>query len=218
MADSDREVLSVTSPPSEPAPAPAPAPPPAQRYGWGRFTPDCLQFLNSPFWFLIIVCVAVTAESMLVNGLVAVSISSIETRFDLSSSQAGAIPSVYELGGIPCMLFIGLCGSVLNRPRWIGTGMLLLGVAGVIYTLPHFITDLYNWGGDIQDNLCHPDNNITVCGEHVESSTLSHYLYMFITATLLMSVGTLPLYLLGVPFVDDSLASHAASCYLGMYT
>lgn len=192
----------------------------AQRYGWGSFTPDSLQFLSTPFWFLVIMCVAVTAQSMLVNGLIGVSMSSIETRFDLSSSQAGAIPSVYELGGIPCMLVIGYCGSVIHRPRWIGKAMLLLGVSAIIFTLPHFITDFYEWGGDTQDNLCHPSNNITAYEDHEGSSNLSNlsnYLYVFITATFLMSVGTLPVYLLGVPYIDECLPSHSASCHLGMY-
>lgn len=194
-------------------------PPPAcaKRYGWGSFTPDCLQFLSSPFWFLIIVCVAVTAQAMLVDGLIGVSISSIETRFDLSSSMAGAIPGVFEITGVPFMIILGYCSSVINRPRWMGIGMLLIGVSAIIFALPHFITDLYDWG-DIQDNLCHLDNdNLTLYEEHVGSSNLSKYLYMFITAAALMSVGALPIHLLGVAYIDDCLSSHRASHYLGVY-
>ena len=113
------------------------------------------------------------------------------------------------------MLALGYFGSRVNRPRWISLGMLLLAMASIVFALPHFTTDLYKWGGHIEDNLCHQDRNVTRCEEDTESTDLTDYLYVFVVASFLMSVGAMPVYLLAVPYLDDCLSSHAAACYLG---
>ncbi len=51
------------------------------RYGVGHFRPRCLQFLNTPAFFLAFTALAVFILSMCVNGLVGVSISTLERRY-----------------------------------------------------------------------------------------------------------------------------------------
>ena len=50
----------------------------------------------SPKWFLFFVSVSYVAQSMCVLGLIGVTTSTLEKRFDFSSTQASMISSVYE--------------------------------------------------------------------------------------------------------------------------
>ena len=63
-------------------------------YGFCGCSPKILQGLLKPVWFLVFMCFGNVFQSMLVNGLIGVILSSLETRFDLTSSSR----SVYEVG------------------------------------------------------------------------------------------------------------------------
>ena len=117
--------------------------------------PACLQFLASARWFLFFMCISAFLKSMAVNGLVGTTISTIERRFALSSSQTAWIAVSYEVAGVPALLVIGYLGSTLRRPAWIGGGLIMLGVGFGIYSIPHFAAPPYTYvdSGD-SSNLC----------------------------------------------------------------
>lgn len=58
-----------------------------ERYGWLSWRPDCVQWMNGISWFMVYVCIACFTQTMCVNGLIGVSLSTIETRYNLQSSQ-----------------------------------------------------------------------------------------------------------------------------------
>jgi len=118
------------------------------RFGYLGCRPDCLQFLTSAGWFLVFICLAAFFQSMIVNGLVGVTISTVERRFALASSQTAWIAASYEIAGAPALLVIGYFGSTLRRPVWIGAGLLLLGVGFGVYSTPHFAAPAYRYSGD----------------------------------------------------------------------
>jgi len=123
------------------------------RFGYLRCRPDCLQFLTSARWFLLFICLSAFFQSMIVNGLVGVTISTIERRFALASSQTAWVAASYEIAGAPALLLIGYFGSTLRRPVWIGAGLILLGIGFGIYSIPHFAAPPYRYSGD-SINLC----------------------------------------------------------------
>ena len=124
-------------------------------YGCLRCRPGCLQFLASARWFLVFVCMGTFIESMVVNGLLGVNISTIERRFALSSSQTAWISASYEISGVPVLLIIGYLGLALHRPVWIGGGLVTLGIGFVIYSIPHFAAPLYRYADTGESsNLC----------------------------------------------------------------
>ena len=55
-------------------------------YGWLRFRPSWLQFLNTPKWFLFFLSQYFFTQSIIVNGVYPGSISTIERRFGYSRS------------------------------------------------------------------------------------------------------------------------------------
>ena len=50
---------------------------PVGRYGFGSWSPDALQRLNNALCFLVFLCVATLGQSMAVNILIGVTISSV---------------------------------------------------------------------------------------------------------------------------------------------
>jgi len=124
-------------------------------FGCLRCRPGCLQFLASARWFLLFICIAVFVQSVIQTGLVPVTISSVERRFGLSSSQSAWIAVSYEIAGVPALLVIGYLGSTLRRPVWIGAGLVVLGIAFGAYSIPHFAAPPYSYveSGD-SNNLC----------------------------------------------------------------
>jgi len=125
------------------------------RYGYLGCRPACLQFLTGARWFLLFTCLAAFFQSMVVNGLVGVTISTLERRFGLSSSQTAWIASSYEIAGAPAVLIIGYLGSTLRRPVWIGGGLIMLGIGFFVYSIPHFAAPPYRYSesGDFS-NVC----------------------------------------------------------------
>jgi len=125
------------------------------RYGCLGYRPACLQFLTGARWFLLFTCAAEFCETTAVIGLLGVTISTVERRFGLSSSQSAWIAASYEIAGAPALLVIGYLGSTLRRPMWIGGGLIMLGISFFVYTIPHFAAPPYRYSesGDFS-NLC----------------------------------------------------------------
>ena len=187
------------------------------RFGWFSFRPNCLQWLNRSVWFLIFMCYGNMFQSMLVNGLMGVVVSTLEKRFDLSSSQSSFIVSAYEIATIPVLIVVSYIGEKGHRPRWIAATLFLLGLAGFVFAIPHFTTPVYDPRGASRgdDNLCRDRSNETQCQTDPSDSSLSGYLGVFIVARLLMGVGATPLYTMGVTYMDDIVKRDSFSMYVG---
>jgi len=125
------------------------------RYGCLGCRPACLQFLTGARWFLLFTCLSAFFYSMAVNGLLGVTMSTIERRFGLASSQTAWILAADEIAGAPAVLIIGYFGLVIRRPVWIGAGLIVLGIGFGVYSIPHFAAPPYRYS-DAEDlsNLC----------------------------------------------------------------
>ena len=191
---------------------------PVWRFGWLRFTPDCVQCLNTAKWWLVWMSIGNNFQSMTVNGLVSVGLSSIEKRFEFSSSQSSFIANAYDFSTIPVIIIVSCIGSRAHRPRWVAWTIFLLAFSAIVYILPHFISPAYtpgrHQGGPQDDSLCKDRSNITLC--ETETSGSGGYLALFIIGRLLMGVGATPLYTSGVTFMDDCLKKASFSLYVGM--
>ncbi|XP_051850254.1 solute carrier organic anion transporter family member 4C1-like [Antechinus flavipes] len=204
-----------TLPPPTLPPQPPPAPPELEEgpCGWGRFTPDCLQHCNNPKGFLFHYCLLALIQGIVVNGLVNISISTIEKRYELKSSLTGLVSSSYDISFCLLSLFVSFFGEKGHKPRWLAFASFMVGLGSLVYSLPHFTSGEYHFGSKFEDT-CPAMGNTTSCRD--SSSKLSSYLYVFILGQLFLGVGGTPLYTLGTAFIDDSVATHKSSLYIGI--
>ncbi|NXF90274.1 SO4C1 protein, partial [Eubucco bourcierii] len=185
--------------------------------GWGRCTPKALQLCNNPEGYLAAYSLLAVFQGIVVNGLINISISTIEKRYELNSSNTGLISASYDIAFCLLSLFVSFFGERGHKPRWLAFSAFMLGVGSLVFSLPHFISGKYQYGTKLEDT-CHipgtSSANFT-CSASTKSS-LSNYMYVFILGQLLLGVGGTPLYTLGTAFIDDSVPKHKSSLYIGI--
>ena len=172
---------------------------------------------------------------MVINGFVSVVISTIERRFDLTSVESGLIASGYDIACVLCLMPVSYFGGVAHKPRWIGTGVFLLGLGSFLFSLPHFTAGSYNYESSQESNICHrnsPQANFTLqqsrhsdletCdrADHQISpldqpTSLSNFKYILFMAQLLHGVGATPIFTLAVTYLDDNLKAKMTPMYVG---
>ena len=81
------------------------------KYGWFAFTPSWIQLFHTAGWLLVFLSLGNWVENAVVSGLLGVVLSTIERRFELSSSQSSWIASACDLGTIPVLLAFCFIGS-----------------------------------------------------------------------------------------------------------
>lgn len=138
--------------------------PPSSECGWGAFAPACLQALNTPRGFLLFLCAASFLQGMTVNGFINTVITSVERRFDLHSYQSGLVAGSYDLASCLCLAFVGYFGGRGHRPRWLGWGVLLMGLGSLVFALPHFAAGPYEVELEQGLGTCPANRSGLVCG------------------------------------------------------
>ncbi|NXL86627.1 SO4C1 protein, partial [Alectura lathami] len=185
--------------------------------GWGRCTPKALQLCNNPEGYLAAYSLLAIFQGVVVNGLVNISISTIEKRYELNSSLTGLISASYDIAFCVLSLFVSFFGERGHKPRWLAFSAFMLGLGSLVFSLPHFSSGKYHYGAKLEDTcqISGASSANFTCSANTKSS-LSSYLYVFILGQLLLGVGGTPLYTLGTAFIDDSVPKHKSSLYIGI--
>ena len=67
---------------------------------------------------------------------ISVNLSTIEKRFDLSSTKSSFIINAYDISCAATVMFIShFCKN--SKPKWIGIGIVVMGIGALIFTIPH---------------------------------------------------------------------------------
>ncbi|XP_047412528.1 solute carrier organic anion transporter family member 4C1 isoform X1 [Sciurus carolinensis] len=181
--------------------------------GWSNLHPRCLQRCNTPQGFLIHYCLLALTQGIVVNGLVNISISTIEKRYEMKSSLTGLISSSYDIAFCLLSLFVSFFGERGHKPRWLAFASFMIGLGALVFSLPQFFSGEYQLGS-LYEDTCSITRNSTSCTS--STSSLSNYLYVFILGQLLLGTGGTPLYTLGTAFIDDSVPTDKSSLYIGI--
>lgn len=162
---------------------------------------------------------------MVVNGFVSVVISTIERRFDLTSTQSGFIASGYDIASVLCLIPVSYFGGNGNKPRWIVGGIFLLSLGSFLFALPHFLVDLYTYDVVDQQTTCgvaaavqsqvNGNGSLGACVSAGAVPPLSRYMYVLVVAQMLHGAGATPLYTLAVTYLDENLKAKLTPVYLG---
>ncbi|XP_053160129.1 solute carrier organic anion transporter family member 4C1-like [Hemicordylus capensis] len=185
--------------------------------GWGWFVPAALQCCNSAKGFLCFYSLLSVFQGIVVNGLVNVSISTIEKRYELRSTLTGVISTGYDISFCVLCLFVSFFGERGHKPRWLALASFLIGLGSLVFSFPHFFSGKYTYGEKLDETCPAPLNEgLNATCTTGSRSSLSNYFYVFLLGQLLMGAGGTPLYTLGTAFIDDSVPKHTASVYIGI--
>uniref|UniRef100_A0A8C8ECE2 Kazal-like domain-containing protein n=1 Tax=Otus sunia TaxID=257818 RepID=A0A8C8ECE2_9STRI len=156
-----------------------------------------------------------TLKCIVVNGLINISISTIEKRYLLNSSLTGLISASYDIAFCILSLFVSFFGERGHKPRWLAFSAFMLGLGSllgcdelgnrIVKSCCLCLSDTCQIPGTSSANF--------TCSASTKSS-LPNYLYVFILGQLLLGVGGTPLYTLGTAFIDDSVPKHKSSLYI----
>lgn len=211
--------------------------------GLGPFAPKWLQKFASKQMFLIVFCITWVLQGMYHTYFVS-AITTIERLFQIQSKITGIIMSATEIGQIGSSLLLTYYGGQGHRPKWIAWGMVLFAVSSFLCSVPHFIfgRQLINAedlaGTMTEPNVCKaPKPNMTfnfssldynntgnylnecqeeiTMGRRLSSSVTNIVLAIFFISLLGVGMGQTAVYTLGIPFIDDNVASKESPLYFG---
>ncbi|XP_058161938.1 solute carrier organic anion transporter family member 2B1 isoform X2 [Dasypus novemcinctus] len=165
---------------------------------------------------------------LMISGYLKSSISTVEKRFGLSSQTSGLLAAFNEVGNTALIVFVSYFGSRVHRPRLIGCGAVLVALAGLLMSLPHFISEPYRYdhaspedlSQDFRASLCLPTTAAPAasndsCGSHTRAQHRAVVGLMFAAQTLL-GVGSVPIQPFGISFIDDFAHNSNSPLYLGI--
>ena len=182
--------------------------------GWLGWAPRCLQVFNNPKGWLMFISIFAIAQGMTVNGVIYVSTTTLERRFSLTSVKSGFISSCYDFAVMAVVVFVTYFGERGNKPKWLAFGALTFCMGSIVFSLPHFITDLYNAEG-IEFDTCNANRTDPGECDGSEETSLSKYYGVFIFAQILHGLGAAPLYTIGLAYLDDNTSPKTVAIYIG---
>lgn len=198
------------------------------KYACFSWKPAFLQFLVSPGFFCVLLCMVVASDAFN-SGTFGSAVTSLETRYKLPSSQLGFINSMYELASLVLVLFVVYYGGkpTSNRPLWIGLGSLLMGIGVLVALLPQFIFGAYvplidrsNGNGNSSSATCSAvgGNMTDQCSDNDRGTDegSNHAAFIFIICgQIIVGLGWTPVMALGMSYIDDNVKTTTSAMHIG---
>lgn len=158
-------------------------------------------------------------SSHLSLGFTSIVLSSLEKRYQFSSTAAGSIAISYDSVAIFTAVIVSFLGGRPNshKPRWLGGSLVVMGTGAFIFASPQFLFGSYDPGrGSATDftlEVCQDNRNMTSnCGP---SNNLAYTIY--IIGNVFIASGAAALYTLGPAFIDEIVFPKYVSLHIGAY-
>uniref|UniRef100_F7ACE2 Solute carrier organic anion transporter family member n=1 Tax=Ciona intestinalis TaxID=7719 RepID=F7ACE2_CIOIN len=189
--------------------------------------PTATTCCNKVRWYLVVHCLLAIASTVVSAGITNINVSTLETRFSLDSAESALIVICFDISFCVVTVFVTYFGATANRPRIVGIGSAIFGLGSLVYALPHFISPLYDYGGEtnthrVNQNQLSPFFSV-ICNSTSQldctlepNNELKKFMYVLLAGQLLLGCGSTPLYTLGLAYIEGNVAKNSASVYLGI--
>ena len=174
-------------------------------------------------------------------------LTTLERRFQLSSSEAGSLLAVNDLSELLLIVIVAHFAHKSHRPRWIGIGSVIMSVGMLISAIPHFSSepldpeavllginaagDDFGSLGDV--GLCssrYPEFDSSLNGSETEyvpdrgftsscgeDSGRLGSVAWIVVGQMLVGFGSAPTFPLIMSYLDDSVDKVKFTSYTGMF-
>ena len=178
-----------------------------------KCSPKWLQILNNPKMFLFSISCFVVLAGLVATGFISVGISSIERRYNLSSTLVAFAVISYELGVILTLPFSSYFGGRSHKPRVLGISLLILGIGCLVFASPHYFSGAYNFNSTSSAEICTNTSMFQpFCG-----SPLVYFYPLFVIGNMIIGCGSSTIFTVGIGFIDDSTHPRYSSIYLSVF-
>ncbi|XP_039248312.2 solute carrier organic anion transporter family member 4A1-like isoform X1 [Styela clava] len=170
-----------------------------------------LQKFATPRWALAFMAVAYIFSDGVVNGVFHVTLTTVEKRFQLRTTESGIIGVMIDVGACVGLIAAGFFGENLHKAQWMGRGVFVSGIGCFIFLLPHFIIPEYTVGEKVK-NYC---GNVTEV--ECSNSPIRNYRYIFMLGMFFCGIGSENVGVLGTTFLDENVKQVYSALYNGIY-
>ena len=190
------------------------------KYGWLKYRPRFLQCCPTSRCILVACSLLVAVEGVILNGIVSVTITSLEKRFYLKSFQVGGIITCYEVSAVVLTLMVSYYGHV-HKAKWLGSGAIALGIGCLVFAMPQWLSGKYLPIVAKTSDLClgQTSHNTTVPTDQTCKTSEWYYIAIFVLGQLLIGAGASPIYTLSTAFIDENVSrKNSGICLAVFYT
>ncbi|XP_023563326.1 solute carrier organic anion transporter family member 6A1 [Octodon degus] len=185
-----------------------------ERCGLGCLVIPCCQRFNSIRWFMAFYCVLLVSQGI-VFGLTVMSNNDFEQDHVLTTTEKSALTLSYDISSCLVALFIAYYGGSGNRTKWIAFASFLVGFGSLLLAFPYFGTKDYKIEIKPEDICSMTKVQSSTCLRS-KSSFQAKYITFFTLGQIAQGIAGMPLYILGITFLDDNVPTHSSGIYLGI--
>merc|ERR1711892_1411904 len=170
--------------------------------GGGVFGAKRLQWLNTVGWLTFFMFTFCTIYGFNINGALLATITTMEKRFEFSSTISGIILSSYDIGFLVACIPLETLARRSSRGGVLGVCCLLIALSSILFAMPHFATDQVvpiNSGNNSDDGLCHLARNTAP----TLASNISLWSSAFIAAGIVTGIAMAPVWTTAFAAVED---------------
>uniref|UniRef100_A0A5F9CNX8 Solute carrier organic anion transporter family member n=1 Tax=Oryctolagus cuniculus TaxID=9986 RepID=A0A5F9CNX8_RABIT len=180
--------------------------------GLGCVSFPCCQRLNDIRCFMVIYFILASSQGI-VFGLVDLSISNFQKNYHLKTFESIVLTSSYDISSCLVAILIAYYGGRGNRTKWTAYSSFFIGLGSILLGLPHLRGENNQSKLNIED-ICDETKVLDICPKST-SLFQSKYVFLFILGQTVQGIAGMPLYILAVTFLYDSVDTHSSGIYLG---
>ncbi|XP_066238066.1 solute carrier organic anion transporter family member 6A1 [Saccopteryx leptura] len=173
--------------------------------------PYCQRF-NDIRCFQTLFCTLQLAQGI-VFGLVDMSIDTFTKNNHVKTFASIILSTSYDISSCLIVLFISYYGVRGNIIRWITFSCFLIGFGSLLFAFPNYSGEKYQMKTESED-ICKETKIPRSCKTPI--SFQSKYISFFILGQTVQGIAGIPLYILGITFLDDSVSRYSTGTYLGL--